>query len=176
MEPSAASSEGPLINAASVRSVLVASFVVLGGCSRGGSGEGASTRDGGAADAGRAGDASPASDAGRTRDAGRTVEAGPSTDASADPLCPVHVVFPADSGAINIQTAYGAKGDGVTDDTAAILKAIQDNIQPVSKLNENVLYFPNGTYLVSDTLPWKTATGAWGSFLTFEGECQRKTR
>ena len=159
-----------MINAASVRSVLVASFVVLVGCSRGGSGEGASTRDGGAADAGRASDASPASDAGRTG------EAGSSTDASTDPLCPVHVVFPTDSGAINIQTAYGAKGDGVTDDTAAILKAIQDNIQPVSKLNENVLYFPNGTYLVSDTLPWKTASGAWGSFLTFEGECQRKTR
>ncbi|MBO9998033.1 MAG: hypothetical protein J7641_03330 [Cyanobacteria bacterium SID2] len=40
---------------------------------------------------------------------------------------------------------YGAKGDGVTDDTAAILAAMADN---------RAVYFPDGTYLVSETLRW----------------------
>ncbi|WP_186806729.1 hypothetical protein [Priestia megaterium] len=42
----------------------------------------------------------------------------------------------------------GAKGDGVTDDTAAII-----NIQKSAiSLGVNNLYFPNGTYCVSDTI------------------------
>ena len=40
---------------------------------------------------------------------------------------------------------YGAKGDGLTDDTTAILQAMSEN---------RTIYFPNGTYLVSDTLQW----------------------
>lgn len=40
---------------------------------------------------------------------------------------------------------YGAKGDGVTDDTAAIQKAIDSNAN-------GAIAFPPGTYLVSDTL------------------------
>jgi hypothetical protein len=119
------------------------------------------------------GDAAPESDALRARDANTSPDA--SDGSSVDPLCPTHVVFPSDSGAINVQTAYGIKGDGVTDVTAAIIAAIGAHIGPVGKYNENVLYFPNGTYLVHDTLAWKTATGVWGAFLTFEGECQGKT-
>jgi hypothetical protein len=43
---------------------------------------------------------------------------------------------------------YFAKGDGKTDDTAAIQRAIEDTVA------KEILYFPAGTYLVSNTLRW----------------------
>jgi Pectate lyase superfamily protein len=59
---------------------------------------------------------------------------------------------------------YGAKGDGVTDDTAAIQAALSDGRlnpdgtpkYPPADLNgrPKALYFPAGTYLVSNTLKW----------------------
>ena len=49
----------------------------------------------------------------------------------------------------NVKTVYGAKGDGVTDDTAA-LQAALNNVG----LNghSSVLYLPAGTYKISSTL------------------------
>ena len=44
---------------------------------------------------------------------------------------------------------YGAKGDGRTDDTDALQLAINENVG-----RHRMLYFPNGTYLVSRTLTW----------------------
>jgi Pectate lyase superfamily protein len=60
---------------------------------------------------------------------------------------------------------YGAKGDGVTDDTAAIQKALNEdrvdgNGNPTQPSPDDyngrpkALYFPAGTYLVSSTLKW----------------------
>lgn len=48
---------------------------------------------------------------------------------------------------------FGAVGDGVTDDTAAIKAALTMNRQPVYKLDPSAVYFPPGTYLVSASLP-----------------------
>jgi hypothetical protein len=63
----------------------------------------------------------------------------------------------------------GATGNGVTDDTAAINAAIQN-----APLNA-ILYFPNGTYLISAPLLWKHNSGTWRAYLTFQGESQSRT-
>ncbi len=83
--------------------------------------------------------------------------------APASQLAPVGpmLTFPADF-MDNVKTKYGAKGDGVTDDTAAIQAALNDNRvdsggQPVHddfSGYPKALYFPAGTYLVSQTLKW----------------------
>jgi hypothetical protein len=48
---------------------------------------------------------------------------------------------------LNIQTAFGAKGDGVTDDTQAFQNALNQLVR-----NPSVLWVPKGTYLISSTL------------------------
>lgn len=53
--------------------------------------------------------------------------------------------FPADLGAVNARQA-GAKGDGKTDDTKSLQKALDQAGRG------GLLYIPNGTYLVSDKL------------------------
>jgi sugar lactone lactonase YvrE len=55
---------------------------------------------------------------------------------------------PAQDTWVNLR-ALGAKGDGVTDDTAAIKKAIAEH---------RTLYFPSGHYLVTDTIALKPDT------------------
>lgn len=76
--------------------------------------------------------------------------AGIST-AHAGPDAPAVVRFPADAGVVNVKTTYGAKGDGIADDTAAIQKAIDANLASL-----RMLYFPAGTYLVSGKLTYGT--------------------
>lgn len=82
-------------------------------------------------------------------------------------------VFPADSGIINVKTEYGAKGDGVTDDTLAIQRAISEHLG--FKRSSKILYFPQGTYLVSDTLEWKDRKGSWNTYLTLQGQSRDRT-
>jgi hypothetical protein len=60
---------------------------------------------------------------------------------------------------------YGARGDGVTDDTAAIIRAITEargddpnaayqTVYSSSSVTPALVYFPSGTYLISDTIPF----------------------
>ena len=51
---------------------------------------------------------------------------------------------------LNVKTDFGARGDGKTDDTAALQKAL-DAINPTAG-NPKVLYFPAGVYRIAKTL------------------------
>jgi hypothetical protein len=63
----------------------------------------------------------------------------------------VETVLPRDTGYIDLKEAFGAVGDGKTDDTAAFAEAFR--VLPDRVPNAlNTLYVPPGTYLVSDTL------------------------
>jgi len=57
-------------------------------------------------------------------------------------------VPPKDSGVVNVKD-YGAEGDGKTDDTAAIRKAISENIDRSRYAAPPMIWLPSGTYLVS---------------------------
>jgi len=59
-----------------------------------------------------------------------------------------NMVFPGDAGLVDVtQPPYGLKGDGRTDNTEALRRAFLD----LRGLNRT-LYFPNGTYLLSDRI------------------------
>jgi hypothetical protein len=72
------------------------------------------------------------------------------------PVCGEDIRFPADAGVIDVTKApYYAKGDGRTDDTAALQQALLEHP------NQNrIIYLPNGTYLVSAPLRWPEGTNA----------------
>jgi hypothetical protein len=78
--------------------------------------------------------------------------------------------FPVDSGIFNVQS-YGATGNGVTDDTAAInacINAVPQWGATSWPFTSYIVYFPAGTYLVSAPLQWSTAY----SQLTLYGQSQ----
>ncbi len=82
-----------------------------------------------------------------------------------------NIVFPPEAGAINVKTQYGAKGDGKTDDTAAIQKAIDEN-----KGKPNTLYFPDGVYLVSDRVGLVGGKAhSPDRFLAYQGQSEQGT-
>ena len=64
---------------------------------------------------------------------------------------------------------FGAKGDGITDDTHAIQMAINEIL---NNSNEGTLYFPSGNYLISSTLNFYKS----GLYYNIIGDGRRKTR
>lgn len=74
------------------------------------------------------------------------------------PLAAAERVLPADV-AVDVRT-YGAVGDGVHDDTAAIRAALEGTRNGYNPAPDyyyarpRTVYFPAGTYLVSDTITW----------------------
>jgi hypothetical protein len=80
-----------------------------------------------------------------------------------DPSSPQAINLPADLG-WNVRD-YGARGDGVTDDTAAIQALLRELRPRWADYGgfPRAVYFPPGTYLVSGTLGWP------GCCLMFQG-------
>jgi hypothetical protein len=83
---------------------------------------------------------------------------------------------PADAGVLNVRD-FGAKGDGVTDDTKALIAAI-DAAGPDTGPNfwrTRIVYLPPGTYLVSDTLTHHYANGGFASGMSLRGASPSNT-
>ena len=70
------------------------------------------------------------------------------------------VAFPKDPSVLDAKRDFGAKGDGVTDDTDALQRGI-DASCGVGKPASSVFYLPNGTYRVTRTLIVKSGLGPW---------------
>lgn len=72
--------------------------------------------------------------------------------------------FPQDASVLDVRRDFGAKGDGKTDDTEALQRAIEascGNDKERRGGKTNALFLPNGTYRVTKPLVVKTALGPW---------------
>ncbi len=82
-----------------------------------------------------------------------------------------NIVFPPESGVIDVTKAYDVdSADNGHDDTAGIQKAVAENIH-----KGRVLYFPNGVYNISAPIDWKREDGQWETTLTFQGQSRAGT-
>lgn len=90
------------------------------------------------------------------------------------PIGNVERTFPPDSGMVNVKTEYGAKGDGVSDDTQAIQQAISSTVHHPQR-GSRIIYFPAGTYLVSRPIRELDLKRQWNSLLTLQGENRATT-
>ncbi len=98
-------------------------------------------------------------------------------------LAAVEYRWPDDAGVLDVKRDFGAKGDGRTDDTAALKKAIQTALKGDFR-NPRMIYLPVGTYLISDALKARDNDGpeddtvwcnGWRSGLFLCGENREKT-
>lgn len=89
-----------------------------------------------------------------------------------------HYVFPEDASIVNVKS-LGAVGDGVTDDTNAIRKAVKAGIEHGRYATPAFVYFPKGTYLVTGPLESKVAehgwSGGWRAGMLLVGEDMEKS-
>jgi hypothetical protein len=75
--------------------------------------------------------------------------------------------FPDDPNVLDVKRHLGAKGDGKTDDTAALQKALDLSSGRSKELKEKhgnhsrVVFLPNGVYRVTNSLIVKAAVGPW---------------
>lgn len=85
---------------------------------------------------------------------------------AAGPMAAEDIVFPPDAGVVDLtKPPYNAEGDGATDSTAAFNQALEDNNASLA-----ILYVPNGTYMISDTLRWGMKKGHPASGTTLQDQ------
>ena len=70
------------------------------------------------------------------------------------------ISFPKDDSVLDVRRDFGAKGDGVADDTEALQKGIEASCRGNGKQSK-VLFIPEGTYRVTRTLVVRSAVGPW---------------
>lgn len=71
------------------------------------------------------------------------------------------IVFPSDPSVLDLKRDFGAKGDGVADDTAALQAAIEASSNRGRVGGTAVLFIPNGTYRVTSNLVVNSRVGPW---------------
>lgn len=90
--------------------------------------------------------------------------------------------FPDDANIINVKRDFGAKGDGVTDDSDAIWNSMAAALK--KQRQRQMVYLPKGTYLISEPLKARIVKGpedntiwcnGWRSGLFFVGESRTGT-
>lgn len=82
----------------------------------------------------------------------------------------IRKIFPPDAVIDVTLPPYGARPNDDGDDTAAIQRAITENVD-----TGRILHFPAGTYVISDTLVSKNTEGLWRAHITFQGESRDTT-
>jgi len=70
-------------------------------------------------------------------------------------------VFPNDPSVLDVKRDFGAKGDGVADDTAALQAGIAASCIRGKDGGTKILYLPNGTYRVTSNLVVNPRVGPW---------------
>ncbi|QOR71432.1 hypothetical protein IM660_03795 [Ruania alkalisoli] len=126
--------------------------------------------------------------AGRSCAAPVVPEAVPSSELIRFPEA-AYATEPDAPGVLNVKTLFGAVGDGVTDDTDAIIAAIDaveggiaDSIPEERPFHigplttQKVIYFPEGTYLVSRTLVYSFPYFTTRPTTTIEGHTSLRLR
>lgn len=68
--------------------------------------------------------------------------------------------FPDDPAVIDVRRDFGAKGDGVSDDTAALQQAFEASSERGAG-KTRILFLPEGTYRITHTLVVKARVGPW---------------
>lgn len=70
-------------------------------------------------------------------------------------------VFPNDPSVLDVKRDFGAQGDGVADDTAALQSGIAASSDRGDDAGTKILFLPNGIYRVTGTLVVNAAVGPW---------------